>query len=166
MQTVDIQLPKSSLTFQAIEKRPVPPAWVKKELANGEPVRIKTVDGARYTFTPEGSVFVDLLNGQRETYWAKPTLAWAMRHVELPCRQDAPPFFQFHSDGSVTARIFGLTYLWQEDEPKGEPVDGERENWGCPGCDCCADCCDDCCDPYDTSYDSDYSNYGDYRRGN
>lgn len=176
MQTVDIQLPNSSLIFQAIEERPIPPEWVKEELATGAHVRFKGADGATYTFTPEGNVFVKLTNGQHESYWAKPTLDWAVKHKDMACSSCAPPFFQFHSDGSVTGRIFGMTYLWRAGEPENPPVesawvlggryidDGELKGWYFTDDPEYYDEYDDY-DAYETSYDSDYSSYGDYRRG-
>jgi hypothetical protein len=174
MQTVDIKLADSSLTFQAIEERPVPPAWIKAEVEAGKAIRFKGTDGATYTFTPEGDVFVKLASGQHESYWAKPTLAWAVGHKDLWCSSCAPPFFQFHSDGSVTGRIFGLTYLWRGGEPENPPVecayvmrgryidDGELNGWYFSDD---LEYYEDEDDDYATSYDSDYSNYGDYRRG-
>jgi hypothetical protein len=174
MQTVDIQLPNSSLIFQAIEERPIPPEWVKNELVPGSSIRIKGTDGATYTFNSEGDVFVKRANGQHETYWAKPTLSWAVKHKDTACSSSVPPFFQFHSDGSVTGRIFGLTYLWQPDKAERTPVecawalggryidDGELKGWYFTDDD---EYYEDGYDDYETSYDSDYSNYGDYRRG-
>jgi hypothetical protein len=127
MQTVDITLPISSLLFQSIQARPVPPVEIQEEFmaewSCTEAARICTSDNVFYTWMRHGDVFVDYPDGRKEIFWAKPTLSWAIRHKETSCRA---PFFQFHSKGSVTCRAFGLTYFWDNDPVDAPLIEGTR----------------------------------------
>ena len=140
MQTVDIALPNSSLTFQALKVAPRPPEDVEREMMDYRE-RAKQTDDWReipeswrvlagdieYTWHLNGDIFVVYPDGKKESYWAKPTLGWAVKHLDTDCTTCRPPFFQFHSDGSVTCRTFGLTYLWEA--AAGEPparIEGQR----------------------------------------
>ncbi len=176
MQTVDITIPNSSLLFQSMKPRPTPPHEVADALSNAknctccsaEQARILSADGVYYTWTAEGDVFVTYPDGRKEIFWAKPTHSWAVHHREVNSR---PAFFQFHPDGSVTCRAFGLTYFWSGEKGDAPPIEGTRIY----GRYICDDTLDgwyfendpefyDDYDAYDTSYYSDCENMEEHRR--
>lgn len=109
-QTVDILLDCSNDAYQVMEYKPTPPFDLHDLIQEtGIPAAIKRDEGIYYWY-PDGEVRVEMENGTIKTFYPKPTLADAVLY------EGKSAFFEFHTDGSVSALAWNGHYKWSADE--------------------------------------------------
>ena len=115
LQTVVIIFPNSFLSFYGIETVPIRP----KTDTNGF-VSIKKDDGSLIAWYPDGLVIKVDVDGTSRMWCPKPTLEMVVKFSRYAGQKKH--FFQFHSDGSLTARYTDSNYYWSA------PISGIPEN--------------------------------------
>jgi hypothetical protein len=105
LQTVDMTIPSSELSFQTLEYSPVPPLDLWREIQSyKKPLGLKTETAYIYWF-PDGRTEVRSMDGTFKVFYPPVTLKDALQYRDSG-------FFQFHKDNTVTCRSFGHTYYW------------------------------------------------------
>ena len=122
MQTVEIRMPFSPLTFYGMEPIPALPDDVKKSY---EGFAVRTYkDGVTTIWYPTGEVYMEMPDGITKNWIFKPTLDDIV-HL----RPNAQTSVQFHKNDVVTAVFHknGAGFYWSP-PIKVEPVEGPFES--------------------------------------
>jgi hypothetical protein len=103
IQTVEITMPKSSKVILTLEKYPVCPYLLDREI-----ITEKMPSGSVYTWYPTGHVTIGLKEGKAMYFYPKPSMEQAVQS------QDRGMYIRFFEDGSVEQTMYegGPVYWW------------------------------------------------------